>query len=303
MKLRNLLSSKKWVEYFCGKKIAQKMSDSLYIKLKYYSVMGYFPNLKNPVTFNEKIQWLKLHDHNPLYTLLADKYLVKQYISDKLGEEYVIPLLGVWKHATDIDFDVLPEQFVLKCNHDSGRVYICRDKSHFDKERVIAELEKMLGIDCYLSDREWSYKNIPRFVIAEKYMEDKSSRSLKDYKFYCFNGEPRFLYVSEGFETPSSAKICYITLDWKMAPFQRTDHARFDYLPDPPANFDKMVDFARLLSESIPFVRVDFYEINKQIYFGEMTFYPVGGHAQFDPPEWDETIGEWLDLSVVNIKD
>lgn len=301
MKLSNIFKAQKWVEFFCGKKITQKLSDSKYIRLKYYSKMGCFPDLKNPLTFNEKIQWLKLHDHNPQYTILADKYLVKQYIADKLGEDHVIPLLGVWKHATDIKFETLPEQFVLKCNHDSGKVYICRDKSRFDKERAVEELEKALRVNCYLSDREWSYKDIPRCVIAEKYMEDKSQCTLKDYKFYCFNGEPKFLYVSEGLENQSTAKMSYVTLEWKLAPFQRTDYARLDSIPDPPVNFEKMVNYARLLSESIPFVRVDFYEINEQIYFGEMTFYPAGGHSKFDPPEWDKIIGGWLDLSAIEL--
>ena len=192
MKFKNIFSYKKWLERFLNSNRAKKMSDEKYLKLKFYAIMGYKLDLDNPKTMNEKIQWLKLYYRKPEQTMMADKVAVRDYIAEVLGEEYLIPCLGVWESPDDIDFDALPEKFVLKCNHNSGLgMYVCKDKSKMDVEAVKEELRKGLEQDYYLVHREWPYKDVPRKILAEQFMEDGSG-GLVDYKFLCFNGKCDF---------------------------------------------------------------------------------------------------------------
>lgn len=276
------------------------MPDNIYLQLKYLKKMGKILNLKNPKTFNEKLQWLKLHDRNSDYTKMVDKYKVKEYVASIIGEEYIIPTLGVWERFEDIDFSKLPNQFVLKCTHDSGGLVICRNKDNLDYDAARKKIEESLKNNFYYYGREWPYKNVKPRIIAEVYMEDYSGVSLKDYKFYCFNGKAKFLYLSSGLENHATAQISYVTLDWEKAPFERTDYEPFDSLPLKPINFDLMVKYAEILAENIPFVRIDFYEINNKLYFGEITFYPGSGYAPFKPEEWDYKVGEWIDISSMS---
>lgn len=302
MKLRNLFKPRKWVELFVGSSFAKRLSDEKFLKLKYYAHMGKRLNLSTPRTFNEKLQWLKLNDRKPEYTVMVDKYAVKKYVSDRIGDQYIIPTLGVWDRPEDIDFESLPDQFVLKVTHDSGGLVICRDKATLDKEATIQKLHKSLQRDYYQVHREWPYKNVKRRIIAEKYMENGKDPDLSDYKFYCFGGEPKFLYVSRGLSDHSTASISYVSLNWEKQPFKRNDFADFDVLPPKPLNFDKMLDLSRQLSADIPFLRVDFYEINGLLYFGELTFFPGSGFTAFDPPEWDHKIGEWITLPIKELR-
>ena len=272
------------------------MSDETYIKISYALKMGRKLNLNNPTTYNEKLQWLKLHDRKPIYTTMVDKYAAKQYVADLIGEEYIIPTLGVWESFDEIDFDALPNQFVLKCTHDSGGLVICRDKATLDKKAARQKLEASLKRNYYRQAREWPYKNVKPRILAEKYMESGNDKDLIDYKFYCFDGEPKFLYISHGLSNHSTAHISYASLDWKKQPFKRKDFADFEELPPKPVNFDRMVALARQLSVNTSFLRVDFYEIGGYVYFSELTFFPGGGITAFDPPEWDYTIGSWLQL-------
>lgn len=255
-----------------------------------------FPDLKNPQTFNEKLQWLKLYDRRPEYTKMVDKYAVKRYIADIIGEEYLIPTLGVWNAFDDIDFDKLPNQFVLKCTHDSHSIIICKDKSNFDIRAARVKIEKALKRNFYYYGREWPYKNVPARIIAEKYMKDAHSEDLRDYKFFCFNGEVKFLYLSEGLDNPETGKISYVSLNWEPLSFCRDDYKPFSRLPDKPQNLDQMIKFAAMLSKGIPHIRVDFYEINNQIYFGELTLYSGSGLTMFNPPSADLEIGKLLKL-------
>lgn len=258
-------------------------------------------DLKTPQGFNEKLQWLKLHDRKPVYTTMVDKYAAKKYVADIIGKKYIIPTLGVWEHFDEIDFDALPEQFVLKCTHDSESVIICRDKKSLDKGAARDKLERLLKKNYFWGSREWPYKGVPPRILAERYMEDTGTagakaRQMTDYKFYCFHGEPEFLYVSEGLEDHGTARISFLNMDWSFAPFGRTDYKPFENLPDKPQNFAEMVRLAKKLSDGIPFVRVDFYEVLGQVYFGELTFYPCSGFMPFCPPEWDDRLGERIDL-------
>lgn len=269
--------------------------DKLYLKIKFYCRMGKRLNLKNPQTFNEKLQWLKLYGRRPIDTVLSDKYAVKEYITKTIGPEYVIPLLGVWDKFDDIDFDKLPNQFVLKCTHDSGGIVICKDKSKMDKKAAKKKLEKSLMIDYYVYSREKAYKNIPRRIIAEQYMEDAESSELKDYKFFCFDGEVKFFKIDFGRFVEHRAN--YYTPQGELLALGEEK-----FPPNPnaqvvvPKNLETMVELAEKLSKGKPFVRVDFYDVANHIYFGEFTFSPGCGMNKLKPEGWDEKIGEWIKL-------
>ena len=267
--------------------------DSIWLQTLYRLKLHKKLNLKNPQSFTEKLNWLKIHDHNPLYTILVDKYEVKKYMKKVLGEGMVIPSYGVWHHFDDIDFDKLPDQFVLKCTHDSGRFCIRRDKSSFDKEKAKEKLEKSLEHNFYWWTREWPYKNVKPRILAEKYMEDAKNEVLTDYKFFCFNGEPRMMYLSN--DASSHPHTDFFDMEWNHLPFRMKD-PNAEILPPKPLLFDEMKNIAKKLSSGIPHVRVDLYVINGQIYFGEMTFFHNSGIFSVTPEEWDYKIGEWLEL-------
>lgn len=270
--------------------------DELYIKIQFRLAMGAWPDLKDPKTFNEKLQWLKLHDRNSLYTTLVDKYAVRRYIAEKIGEEYLIPLVGgPWDRAEEIDFDALPEQFVLKCNHDSGGVVVCRDKSSLDIEKTKKFLNRRLRKNFYYANREWPYKNVRPCIIAEKYMEE-SHGELRDYKFYCFGGETKFILITTD-RISNDKPTCYnyFDIDYNFLPFYNSGpHSQ--ELPDKPKNYDEMLRIAASISKEMPHLRVDFYEVDCKIFIGELTLYDGSGMEAFDPPEWDEKIGAWLEL-------
>lgn len=275
-----------------------KLSDREYLEKKFYAMLGYSLDLSNPQTFNEKLQWLKLYDRKPEYTMMVDKYKVREYIKEKLGEEYLIPLLGVWDKAEDINFDKLPNRFVLKCNHNSGLgMYICKDKSKLTENQIKAirkNLAKGLQQDYYLTGREWPYKNVPRKIIAEKYMEDETGQ-LRDYKFYCFNGEPKIIMINSDREI-GKTKADYFDMDFNWLDLKwGYEHALVK--PLKPINFEKMKELAVVLSKNIPELRVDFYEVNNKIYFGELTFFDGSGFDKIEPKEWDKKLGDWIDYT------
>ena len=273
--------------------------DELFLKLLYRSNLGKKADLKNPKSFNEKLQWLKLYDRKDIYTTMVDKYAAKQYVTEILGEEYIIPTLGVWDRFEDIDFDRLPNQFVLKCTHDSGGLCICRDKRELNKEQAKRKLEHSLATSYYWSAREWPYKNVEPRIICEKYMENPGINGLRDYKFYCFHGKVQYLYVSEGMEDHTTAKISFATPDWQLAPFGRSDYAQYDALPPKPERLEEMIAIAERVSKDIPFLRVDLYEIDGKIYFSEFTFSPCAGFMPFSDDIWDLKLGALIELPVI----
>lgn len=272
------------------------MPDKLYLRWMYYACFGKKLDLKHPVTYNEKLQWIKLYDHNPLYTQLVDKYAVRDYIAKKIGEEYLIPLLGRWDNPRQIDFDALPEQFVLKCNHDSGSVIICKDKSKFDQEKAIHHLERCLKRGTYHYGREWPYVNVKPCVIAEAYMEDAAYHELRDYKFFAFDGEVKALFIA----TDRMDKSKPTAFDFFDAEYHHLDlrhgHPNAEVLPQKPMNFDEMIKLAQKLSAGLPEIRVDFYEVNGKTYFGELTLFHHAGFVPFDPEKWDAMWGNWIHL-------
>lgn len=280
-------------------KIGHIFTDKFVLKNFYRVRLGKKLNLKNPQTFNEKLQWLKLYNRKPEYTMMVDKYEAKKYVANIIGEEYIIPTYGVWDRFEDIDFDALPDQFVLKCTHDCGGLVICRDKSKLDINKAKNKIEKCLKKNYYWSSREWPYKNVKPRIIAEKYMGNGFANGLIDYKFYCFDGKVKYLYISEGMEEHKTAKISFLDPSWQFADFSRTDYVMHKNLPKKPSMYEKMITIAEKLSEKHPFLRVDLYEVDGQIYFSELTFTPCSGFMPFEPEEWDLKLGQMIDLSKV----
>lgn len=278
--------------------------DKLYLQLRYYFEMGQKLNLKNPRTFNEKLQWLKLYNRKPEYTIMVDKFAVKQYVSDIIGKEYIIPTIGVWNRIEDIDWHSLPNQFVLKTTHGggSGGVVICKDKDKFDKIEAFRKLQRSLNSDIYRDYREWPYKNVPKRIIAEKYMMESISQNedsdLVDYKFYCFNGMPAYCQVIRDRNTKET--IDFYDMEWNHMPFVGLNPVISNGLNPVirPLHLKKMIEISRLLSKNIPFTRIDLYLIDDKIYFGEITFYPASGLGTFTPTEWNYILGEMLELPL-----
>jgi len=283
--------------YFLGFKICRIIPDSIYLKIKFRLKMMEKLNLNNPKTFNEKLQWLKLNDRKPEYKNMVDKYEVRKYIADKIGEEYLIPLLGVWDKFEDIDFEQLPNQFVLKPNHTSGNVFICKDKSKINYEKLKKEINSWLNRKYYWVHREWPYKNIKPRIICEKYMVDESGVELKDYKLFCFNGSVKCSFVGLNRNSSYGLNVDFYDLDWKLMPFER-HYPNSGLIIPKPQNYDKMIKISELLSKDIIFVRVDFYEANGRLYFGELTFFPGPGFNEFTPESYDYLLGSWIKLPI-----
>ena len=274
-----------------------KVNDKLFLKIKYKHLMGKKLNLKNPQTFNEKLQWLKLYDRNPFYVKLVDKYEVREYIKEMFGKEYLIPLLGVYDNFEEIDFKKLPNQFVIKCTHDSGGIVIVKDKNKLNKESARKKINRSLKNNYYYSGREWPYKNVKPRIIIEKYMVDEIYHDLIDYKFMCFNGNPTYTFVYSNRSGKTGTQATFFDQNWKELDFKR-DFKKTEINIKKPINYDKMVEFSRKISKNIPFVRVDWYEVNGKLYFGEITFFPSSGFGKFDPDKWDLKLGKMINLKI-----
>ncbi len=269
--------------------------DKMYIRMQYFKHFHRFPSLKNPKTFNEKLQWLKLYDRRPEYTMMADKYEVRKYIAEKIGEEYLIPIFGVWDSVEEINFKSLPNQFVLKCTHDSGSVIICTDKSNFNIEETKIRLSKAMKKNAFYYGREWPYKNIKPRIIAEKYMVDESGE-LMDYKVHNFNGVPKVILVcSERFTSTGLCEDFYNT-SWEKLDLSRPGNRNSYNEQKQPNEFQRMLEISRNISKDMPFLRTDFYSVNNKLYFGEITFFPASGMKKFEPETWDDELGSWLKL-------
>lgn len=269
--------------------------DKLYLTLLFRLKMGRWINWREPKTYNEKLQWLKLYNRRGEYTQMVDKYEVKEYVRKLIGEEYIIPTIGVWDNVDDIDFNTLPDQFVLKTTHSGGNtgVVICKDKHAFNFEEAKAKLRRSLKQSIYAKLREWPYKNVKPRILAENYLSDNINNSLLDYKFYCFNGVPKILVLSSGRNEMLS--FDYYDMDFNHLPFQQGGPNSSKPLSC-PINFDKMKQISGILSQNLPHVRVDFYEVGGKVYFGELTFFDSSGMAAFTPEEWDYKFGEWIQL-------
>lgn len=283
--------------------IFNKLNNETFLRLRYYVVFHKRLNLKNPRAFTEKIQWLKLYFLKTEFTNMVDKCSAKEIVKEKVGEDYVIPTIGFWERFEDIDFAHLPNKFVLKTTHGGGGsgIIICRDKKYFDKNKAKRFLEKSMKTDIYKVLREWPYKNVRKGIIAEALVEQSDGQGLLDYKFFCFNGKVKFFKVDFGRFTSHRAN--YYTREKKLLPWIESN-----FPPDPqinhhfPENFDEMIAIAEKLSDNLPFLRVDLYNVNGKILFGEMTFYPASGMEEFKPHGVDVEIGDMLTLPKPSIE-
>lgn len=278
------------------RRIARFIPDKLYLKLLFYSRMGKSLNLDNPETFNEKLQWLKLYNRNPEYSRMVDKIEAKKYVADIIGQEHIIPTLGIFESVDEIPWDTLPNQFVLKCTHDSGGIVICKDKQSLNIREAKEKLSKGLKKSYYYQNREWPYKNVKPRIICEEYKIDESGYELKDYKWFCFDGEVKALFIAtDRGRQEEDTKFDFYDADFNHLPFTN-GHPNSSKKLSKPVGFKEMKDLAAKLSKGIPHVRVDFYDINGKIYFGEMTFFHWSGTKPFVPEEWDYTFGSWIKL-------
>lgn len=273
------------------------LSDECYLKLMYKAYVGKSLNIKKPVTFSEKIQWLKLYNRNYKFNDMVDKYNSKKYVSDIIGEQYIIPTIGVWDSFDEINFEILPEQFVLKCTHDSHSVYICKNKNSFNIHEAKKIIDKGLNRNGYDYGREWPYKNVKPRIIVEKYMENNNSTDLIDYKFFCFDGRPFLCQVFNNRRTNET--IDFFDMNWNHIVLQgiaKPYKPFYDKEISKPLTFENMKKFAAILSRGIPFLRVDFYEIDGHLYYGELTFFPASGFGEFQPDEWNYELGNLIVL-------
>ena len=274
----------------------KSLDDKVYLERLFKALFNKNLDLNNPLTYNEKVQWLKLYDRKDIYTEMVDKYAAKQFVSRILGEKYIIPTLGIYDDVNQIDFNKLPNSFVMKCTHDSGGVVICKDKNAFDINGAKKYLRKMQKKDFYLKWREWPYKNVPHRIIVEEYMEDKDTQEIRDYKFFTFGGKVKAMFIaSERQNSKVETKFDFFDENFKHLPITN-GHPNAPIEPKKPINFELMKEFAEKLSAGTRHLRVDFYEINGSVYFGEMTFYHWSGLVPFEPEEWDGIFGSWIKL-------
>lgn len=270
--------------------------DKLYLTLLFRFKMGYWMDWKNPKTFSEKLQWLKLYDRNPEYAQMVDKYTVKEYVAKIIGEEYIIPTLGVWDKFEDIYFDNLPNQFVLKTTHGGGGsgVVICKDKTKFNLDDCKKRINRSMKQNIYKSLREWPYKNIKPRIIAEEYI-GTGGDYIKDYKLFCFNGEPKAILIANGRFVEPETYFDYFDMDFNHFPFKQGGpnyHSKIDV----PPLFNEMKDIAKKLSKGFAHVRIDLYEFKGKLKFGEITFFDSSGFEKFDPEDWAVIFGDWIKL-------
>lgn len=275
------------------------LPDKLYLQIFYFSTTGKFINFKNPKGFNEKLQWLKVNDKRPEYTALVDKLAVREHIKNVLGEEYLFPLLGTWNSFEKIDFNALPNQFVLKCNHDSGSTKVIKDKASLTKEdfdKIRVSLTNRLKEKFFFAGREYPYKDIKPCIIAEKLMVDENNpeKSIEDYKFFCFNGEPKVMFIAT--DRSTDCRFDFFDMDFNHLNLVNI-HPNSDKVIEKPKMFEEMKEIAAKLSKGMRHVRIDLYELGGKIYFGEYTFFHGGGFRLCEPPEWERQLGDWIKLN------
>lgn len=301
-KIIELISNPSLILLYLDQKGCIRLNDEKYLKLLYQSKFDKKLEIDNPKTFNEKLQWLKLYDRKDIYTKMVDKYEVKEYVKNIIGEEYIIPTIGVYNKFEEIDFDKLPNQFVIKCTHDSGSTIVCKDKSKLNINKTKNEIERCLNTNFFYAFREWPYKNIKPKILIENYMEDKATKELRDYKFFCFEGKVKFFKID--FNRNINHQANYFDENGILQKFGEVICPP-DYRKklEMPTNLKSMIELSEKLSKNFLFLRVDFYESNGKIYFGELTFYPSAGFGKFEPEEWDKKLGDLINIDKIKDKE
>ena len=285
--------------YFARRGVFNWLPDTAYLKILYKGRFDKKLDLNNPKTFNEKLQWLKLHDRQAAYPTMVDKYEAKIYVAEKIGSEYIVPTIGVWDKFEDIDFSSFPDKFVLKCTHDSGGIVICKDKSKLNIEEARKKINKSLRQNYYWSGREWPYKEVKQRIIAEKYLEIDADNDVIDYKVHCFNGVPEMILVCKDRFAKTGMTEDFYDVKWNHLQISRLKHGNSQTLISKPLMLDLMLNFAAQLSKDIPFSRIDFYEVNEKLFFGEITFFPASGFERFNPDTVDLQLGDRIHLPKV----
>ena len=298
-KVLRLIKSKKLFLpiYYILNYVHRVIPDKIYLHIKYRYHMGKKLNLKQPESFNEKLQWLKLYDRNPQYPLLVDKYAVRNYVKERIGEEHLVPLIGVYEKYEDINFELLPEQFVMKPNHTSGDIYFCKDIRSIDHIRLKKYINKWIKKNQFWYGREWPYKYIKPLILCEKYLINTSGEELKDYKFLCFKGEVLCSFVCLNRFSPGGLNVDFYDIDWNLMPFER-HYARSNTTIPKPYTYSKMIHYSEILSTGLPFARIDFYESDRRLFFSEITLYPGSGFEEFSPESYDYLLGNWLKIPI-----
>lgn len=297
MNVKKYLKNPKLLLFYMGMRgWWHQIPDETYLKWMYKLHTGKRLNLEKPRTFNEKLQWLKLHDCKSEYTLMVDKYEAKKYVAGRIGAEYIIPTLGVWDHVEEIDFDTLPKQFVMKCTHDSDGLVIVKDKAQMNKAAVKKKIERSLKRNYYYAGREWPYKNVVPRILAETYMEDKKRQELSDYKVMCFGGEPKLIQIHHG-------RFGNHTQDFYDAEWNKLEIIQglpmSDEVLEKPVFLEEMLELSRKLSDGVPQMRVDWYFVNDRLYFGELTMFDGSGFSEFEPDYWNLELGNWIRLPEI----
>ena len=274
-----------------------KLNDKKYLEIMFKLRMGKKLDLNNPKSYSEKLQWLKLHDRKPIYTSMVDKYEAKKYVENIIGKEYIIPTIGIYDNWEEIDFDKLPNQFVIKCTHDSGGIVICEDKTKLDFIQARKKIEKSLKRNYYRQNREWPYKDVKPRIIIEELIIDKKYKELRDYKFFCFSGKCKLMFIAT--DRQARSETCFDFFDEKFNHLPFTNgHPNAKKLPDKPQNFDLMIKLAEKISKDQPQLRIDFYEVDGKVYFGEITFFHWSGMMPFVPEEWDYKFGDLININI-----
>lgn len=282
--------------YIISKGNFDNLSDKSYLQLLYKKNMGYPLNLNQPKTYNEKLQWLKLYNHNPLYTQLVDKYEVREYVTKKIGAKYLNTLYGVYDSFEEIDFKNLPEKFVLKATHTSGDFFICEDKSKLDLELLKEKIDNWLNRNYYQLHREWPYKNVKPRIICEKLLVQENNEELRDYRFFCFNGKPRFIAVDFSITRKSKTRRNLYDLNWNLMDESISYPRELNIKLEKPKELEELITLSTKLTEGIPHARVDFYIIKNKIIFGEITFFHQAGMGEIHPESFNLKMGEWINI-------
>ena len=270
------------------------LSDEKYLSCRYSKKMKKNLNLENPLLFTEKLQWLKINDRNKLYTKMVDKYEAKEYIEAKVGKKYVVPTLGLYNSFDEIDFSSLPNDFIMKCTHNSGGAVVCVNRGNLDIKAARKKINKCLNHNHYYSGREWPYKNVKPRIIIEKLLSNSDGSEVVEYNFFCFNGVPKLVMTCHGDKRIKRYNDFY-DMDFNKMNL-KCEYDNSSIVEKKPKQFEQMVSMSKKLSENIPHLRVDLYLCDDKIYVGELTFFHWGGFCKFEPEMWDEILGSWIDL-------
>lgn len=293
MSLKSLLNYYFWRLFYF---LSPLFRDKIYLQLLFFMKVGYKLNLNNPITYNEKLQWLKLYYRRPEMVKMVDKYEAKQFAKSLIGEEHIIPTYGLWESFDEINFNSLPSQFVIKTTHDQGGVVICNNKELFDFNRARKIINSRLKRNHFYLSREWPYKDVEPRIIVEKHMCDENTNELSDFKFFCFNGVPKIMFLATERQS-GEVKFDFFDMQFNHLDIMQI-HEQSGRIFEKPKNFEKMFEIVKTLSKDLPHVRVDLYNINGEIYFGEFTFFHHGGIMPFHPEKWDYILGGWLNLPI-----